>query len=191
MIPIFFAYVVNDAEGLIEKIEHLVPPSRRPTIHAFFSEVDRVLSGYIRGQLLVCLILSALYTTGLLLVGIKFAVIIGVMTGFLSIIPYVGFGFGFAAAFITALANFEGSGALIGIACAYGIVQVLESFVVTPRIVGDKVGLTPFEAILALIVLGNLLGFVGLFLAIPTAAITKILLGYLLAEYKKTAFYKT
>jgi len=191
LIPVFFAYVINDADRLVEKIENLVPPSRRPTVHAFMSECDRVLSGYIRGQLLVCVILATLYTTGLLIVGIKFAVIIGVMTGFLSIIPYVGFGFGFAAAFITALANFEGSGALIGIAIAYGIVQVLESFVVTPRIVGDKVGLTPFEAILALIVLGNLLGFVGLFLAIPTAAITKILFTHLLEEYKNTAFYKS
>jgi predicted PurR-regulated permease PerM len=190
MIPIFFAYVVNDAERLVEKIENLVPPSKRPSLHAFMSECDRVLSGYIRGQLLVCVILSVLYTAGLLIVGIKFAVIIGVMTGFLSIIPYVGFGFGFAAAFVTALANFEGVGALVGIAIAYGLVQLLESFVVTPRIVGDKVGLTPFEAILALIVLGNLFGFIGLFLAIPTGAVTKILFRNLLAEYKKTTFYK-
>lgn len=191
LIPVFFAYVINDAEGLVGKIEHLVPPSMRPHVHSFMTECDRVLSGYIRGQLLVCLILSVLYTAGLLIVGIKFAVVIGVMTGFLSIIPYVGFAFGFAAAFITALANFEGVGALIGLSIAYGIVQFIESFIITPRIVGDKVGLTPFEAILALIVLGNLFGFLGLFLAIPVGAVTKILFRHLLAEYKKTAFYKS
>ena len=78
----------------------------------------------------------------------------------------------------------------MAVAVAYGLVQVLESFVITPRIVGDKVGLTPFEAILSLIVLGNLLGFVGLFLAIPVGAVTKVIVKHLLREYKETVFYK-
>lgn len=191
LVPVFFAYVVNDSEQLVKKVEHMVPPSKRPTVHSFLKEIDGVLSGYIRGQLLVCLILSVLYTAVLLIVGIKFAVVIGVMTGFLSIIPYVGYAFGFAAALITALANFEGGGAFVGIAIGYSIVQFFESFFITPKIVGDKVGLTPFEAILALIVLGNLLGFIGLFLAIPVGAVTKILFRHLLAEYKNTSFYKS
>ncbi|MBY0383924.1 AI-2E family transporter [bacterium] len=191
LIPIFFIYVINDYEKLIDTFESLVPVSWRPKLDEILQQSNLILSGYIRGQLLVCAILGVLYSLGLLIVGVKFAVIIGFMTGFLSIIPYVGFSFGLTAALITALANFEGFSPLVGILVVYGIVQMLESFVITPRIVGNKVGLSSFEAILALIVLGNLLGFVGLFLAIPVGAITKLLINHLLVEYKKTAFYKT
>jgi len=190
LIPVFFVYVLTDYERLIAKFELLVPPSWRMSLDSFLKECDRILSGFIRGQLLVCSILAVLYTVALLISGVKFAVIIGIMTGVFSFIPYVGFSFGFAAAFITALANAQGTGTLVAIVISYGIVQAIESFFITPKIVGDKVGLTPFEAILALIVLGNLLGFIGLFLAIPVGAITKLLMRYLMAEYKKTSFYK-
>lgn len=191
LVPLFFVYVINDYERLIRSIESLVPMSWRSQLDAFISETNVILSGYIRGQLLVCAILAVLYSIALLIVGVKFAVIIGVMTGFLSIIPYVGFSFGLGAALITALANFDGISPLVGVLISYSLVQVLESFVITPRIVGNSVGLSSFEAIIALIVFGNLLGFIGLFLAIPVGAIAKLLLKNLLAEYKNTAFYKT
>jgi predicted PurR-regulated permease PerM len=190
LVPIFFIYVVNDYERLIDSIESLVPVSWRPKLDHYLQEANVILSGYIRGQLLVCCILGVLYSLGLFIVGVKFALILGFFTGFLNIIPYVGFSFGLTAALITALANFEGFGPLIGIGVVYGIVQMLESFVITPRIVGNSVGLSPFEAILALIILGNLLGFVGLFLAIPVGALTKMLLCHLFEEYKQTSFYK-
>lgn len=190
LIPIFFIYVINDYERLIDTFESLVPLSWRPKLDELVQEANVILSGYIRGQLLVCAILAVLYSAGLLIVGVNFAIVIGVMTGFLSIIPYVGFSFGLAAAIITALASYEGFGPIIGIGIVYGLVQILESFVITPRIVGNKVGLSSFEAVLALIVLGNLLGFVGLFLAIPVGALTKLIIINLLAEYKKTSFYK-
>lgn len=191
LVPIFFIYVINDYEKLIDTFESLVPISWRAKLDEILQQANLILSGYIRGQLLVCAVLGVLYSLGLLFVGVKFAVIIGFMTGFLSIIPYVGFSFGLAAALITALANFEGFSPLIGIVVVYSLVQMLESFYITPRIVGNKVGLSSFEAILALIVLGNLLGFAGLFLAIPAGAITKLLINHLLVEYKKTNFYKT
>ncbi len=190
LIPIFFIYVINDYEKLIDTFESLVPLSWRPKLDELLQEANVILSGYIRGQLLVCAILAAMYSLGLLIVGVNFAIIIGIMTGFLSIIPYVGFSFGLAAAIITALASFEGFGPIIGIGIVYGLIQLLESFWITPRIVGNKVGLSSFEAILALIVLGNLLGFLGLFLAIPVGALTKLILLNLLSEYKKSSFYK-
>jgi predicted PurR-regulated permease PerM len=190
LIPLFFVYVINDYERSIDAIENLVPHSWRPRLDQFIEESNRILSGYVRGQLLVCAILSVLYSGALLIVGVKFAIIIGVITGVLSIIPYVGFSIGLVGALVTALAGFDGISPLIGILVSYGIVQMLESFIITPRIVGNSVGLSSFEAIIALIVFGNLLGFVGLFLAIPVGAIAKLLLRSLLAEYKKTSFYR-
>ncbi len=191
LIPLFFIYVINDYERLIDSIESLVPLSWRVELDRFIEQSNKILSGYIRGQLVVCAILSVLYSLALLTVGIKFAIIIGVITGFLSIIPYVGFGIGLGAALITALADFDGISPLAGILITYSFVQVLESFIITPRIVGNSVGLSSFEAIIALIVFGNLLGFAGLFLAIPVGAIAKLLLRNLLTEYKTTSFYRT
>jgi predicted PurR-regulated permease PerM len=190
LIPLFFVYVINDYERLIDSIESLVPLSWRSQLDQFIEESNRILSGYIRGQLLVCAILSVLYSVALLIVGVKFAIILGVITGILSIIPYVGFSIGLAGALVTALADFDGLSPLVGILIGYSIVQMLESFVITPGIVGNSVGLSSFEAIIALIVFGNLLGFAGLFLAIPVGAITKLLLKKLLAEYKNTSFYR-
>lgn len=190
LVPLFFVYVINDYERLIDTIESLVPLSWRAHLDRFIVESNRILSGYIRGQLVVCAILSVLYSVALLIVGVKFAIILGVITGFLSIIPYVGFSIGLVGALVTALADFDGLSPLVGILIAFGIVQILESFVITPRIVGNSVGLSSFEAIIALIVFGNLLGFLGLFLAIPVGAIAKLLLKNLLAEYKSTSFYR-
>ncbi len=191
LVPVFFVYVINDYEKLIDSFEDLVPLSWRPKLDELIEEANQILSGYIRGQLLVCGILAVLYSLGLLLVGVKFAIIIGCLTGFLSVIPYVGFSIGLAAALITALANFDGFAPLAWIGIVYGLIQVLESFYITPRIVGNKVGLTSFEAIIALIVFGNLFGFAGLFVAIPAGALTKLLFIHFLVEYKKTGFYRS
>jgi predicted PurR-regulated permease PerM len=191
LVPIFFIYVLNDCEIMLAHIKGLVPIAWQPSFKAFLAECDQILSGFIRGQLLVCAILAAVYSIGLLIVGLKFGLLIGCLTGLFTFIPYVGFGFGLTAAVVTALAQLsDGPGALIGVAIVYSIGQVLETYVVTPRIVGNKVGLSAFEAILALIVFGNLLGFVGLFLAIPVGAIVKVLLRNLLRHYKRTHFYK-
>ncbi|MCB9072566.1 MAG: AI-2E family transporter [Bdellovibrionaceae bacterium] len=180
MIPVFFFYETKDYEKIRSFLLNIVPHSWRPHINEFLENVDIILSGYVRGQFLVCIILSLLYTCALFIAGVPFALIIGIMTGFLSIIPYLGFSLGFSLAFLSALASFEGMGPIIGLCLGYGIVQFLESFIITPRIVGDKVGLTPFEAILALIIVGNLLGFVGLFLGIPIGAVIKIFILMLL-----------
>lgn len=191
LIPIFFIFVLNDYEQILSMVESFVPPAFRPQVQQIVDECDVILSGFIRGQLLVCGLLAGLYGLGLLIVGLKFGLIIGLLTGCLAFIPYVGFSFGLSVAIITALANFEGYGTLIGVGIVYAVVQTLESFVITPRIVGNKVGLSPFEAILALIVMGNVFGFMGLLLAIPAGAILKNIFKRILTEYKQTSFYKS
>jgi len=191
MVPVFFYYVLADYEGITQFIYDIMPRSIEPKVGNVLSRLDSIFSGYVRGQLLVCLILSVLYTTTLFLVGVPFALIIGVATGFLSIIPYVGFSMGFGMAILSVLANHEGLSTLIFMIAGYMIVQFLESFIITPKIVGDKVGLAPFESILFLIIFGNLFGFIGLFVAIPAGAILKYIIRSLLASYKKTSFYRS
>lgn len=135
------------------------------------------------------MILSILYGFGLWATGLKFGLIIGLISGMISIIPYAGFTLGFLAAIIMGVANFTGVDTLVGIIIVFAIVQVLEGFIITPKLVGDKVGLSPFVTILVLIIGGNLFGLLGMLLAIPVGAIAQALLQDLLKEYKKSNLY--
>lgn len=190
MVPVFFFYVITDADKLRKFIYNIIPPAWQTGTEDFLNQADKILSGYFRGQIIVCTILSVLYTAALLIVGVKFALIIGVATGILSIIPYIGYSMGFAAAIISVVASHDDWGQLVALIVAYNIVQFLESFIITPKIVGNEVGLTPFEAILALIIIGNLFGFLGLFFAIPIGGVAKLLIRKLMAMYKRTEFYR-
>lgn len=191
MVPVFYFYVINDFEKIQKVVKSIVPKFLQNESEELVSRTDTILSGYIRGQMLVCTILSVLYTAALFAVGVKYALVIGVATGFLSIIPYIGYSLGFAMAVLSVLANHDGWGTLMALVITYSVVQFLESFIITPKIVGDQVGLTPFEAILALIIFGNLFGFIGLFLAIPIGGIVKLLIRMLFAAYKRTEFYRS
>jgi predicted PurR-regulated permease PerM len=128
---------------------------------------------------------------GLSIVGLKFGFIIGLLAGLVSIIPYAGFSLGFLASITMALANYSGPNLLIGIVVIFVVVQVLEGLVITPKLVGDKVGLSAFITMLALIIGGNLFGLVGMIIAIPCAAIIKSLISDLKREYVELDFYKS
>lgn len=190
MVPVFFFYVIKDYETITQTITRIAPRSVQPKVNAVLIKTDKIMSGYVRGQLLVCFILSVLYTLSLYIVGVKFALVIGIATGLLSIIPYVGFGLGFAAAIISVLANNDSWFTLLSLIGAYLTVQFIESFIITPQIVGDQVGLSPFEAILALIIFGNFFGFLGLLLAIPTGAVLKSIVVMICHTYVETEFYR-
>lgn len=185
MIPLFLFYVTNDYEKIVTNLKRLIPQSIAPKLNQYWSLGNTVLSGYVRGQILVALLLSVLYAAGLSLVGLKFGFVIGLIAGLLSIIPYVGFTLGFLTSLGVALANSESLGTYIGIVIVFTIVQALEGFVITPKLVGNKVGLSAFATLLALIVGGNLLGLPGMLIAIPTAALLKVILGDLIHEYQK------
>lgn len=191
LVPVLFYYVITDYEKLTQTIYETVPKGWQPQVVELLNRTDTILSGYVRGQSLVCLILSVLYTACLFIVGVKFALVIGIATGILSVIPYVGFSLGFGLAILSVIAGHEGWGTLLALIVGYSVVQFLESFIITPKIVGDSVGLSPFEAILALVIFGNLFGFIGLLLAIPMGAIVRILIRMLLVSYKRTEFYRS
>ena len=135
--------------------------------------IDGVLGGFIRGQIVVALALAVLYSTGLLITGLRFGVIIGVAAGILSVIPYVGFFVGILVSSVIVLVDFSGWGMVIGVAATFGVSQVIEGYILTPKLVGNKVGLNPLETLIAVLVGGEVGGIVGLLIAIPTGGIAK------------------
>ena len=190
LIPLFFFFVINDYEKISQEIKSYIPKSLQEKLTHYQKLGNQVLSGYIRGQLMVALCLAFLYALGLSLVGLRFGILIGLISGLLSIIPYVGFSIGFISAIVIGLSNDMGLLNLVMVSCVFIVVQALEGFVITPKLVGDKVGLSSLSTMLSLIIGGNLFGLVGMLIAIPIAAIMKTLIGDLKAQYQQLDFYR-
>jgi predicted PurR-regulated permease PerM len=188
LIPLFFFYLINDYEKMSANLKSFVPPTLQPRLAKYLRLSNAVLSGYIRGQLMVALVLGVLYAAGLSLVGLKFGVLIGFVSGLMSIIPYAGFTLGFIAALVVAMANYTGMTPVFGVVVVFVSVQLLESLWVTPKLVGDKVGLSALATTLALIIGGNWFGMVGMMVAIPVAAIVKAVLAEVKAEYHQLLY---
>ncbi len=188
-IPVFAAYLLHDFDFITAGIGDLIPPKWRPFIVDIAKEVDVVLGEFIRGQLIVMLILSVLYATAYSLLGVRLAILIGVVAGLLSFIPYVGGAVALGLAVVMCLVDWGGWGQLGGVAVAYTLIQVLEGFVITPRVVGDKVGLSAVWVLFALMVGGELFGFLGILLALPTAAVLKVFVIRGLAWYRESEFF--
>jgi predicted PurR-regulated permease PerM len=189
LFPLFFYYVIADYEKIAAKVGSLIPRFWVDPLRSFHQRANRVLSGYLRGQVIVSTILTVLYGTGLSLIGLPFGFAIGIIAGVLSIIPYVGFFVGLGLALIMVLAQYSHVLA-ISVLVVFGIVQFLEGFVITPKIVGSKVGLGPLSTIIALIIGGNVLGFVGLLIAIPATGILRLVVEDGIDYYQETSFYK-
>jgi len=176
LVLLFGFYMMRDFAPLTTTLYgELVPPRWRAPLRERLADVDTALGGFVRGQLTVCAILAVLYTTGLLLSGVPLAFVIGPLAGLANIIPFFGFAVGVGLSLLVAVLDAHGWGPFIGIAITFGSVQGLEGFVLTPRIVGGKVGLSPFAVILALAIFGEMFGFLGVLLAVPIAAVVRIL----------------
>lgn len=190
IIPIYLFYLLVDMPLLTAWLKELPPIRFRDRLGQLLSEFDQVLSGFVRGQLLVCAILAVLYSVGLWLIGIDLAVVIGTLSGAAFIIPYVGTMLGIVLSMAMALLKFHDL--LHPLLCLgwFVLIQALEGTVITPKVVGDTVGLHPLIAIVALLIGGQLLGISGMLLAIPVAAIIKVLAGHLLSYYRTSAFYQ-
>jgi predicted PurR-regulated permease PerM len=189
VVPVVFFYFLRDmALYRASFLEHF-PPSRRKAVEERLGEADRVFSGYLRGQMSVALILAVLYAAGLSLAGIRFGAIIGVLSGLLNIIPYVGVLTGLVLSSTIAVVDFNGWGPLLAVPVVFGVCQLLEGFVITPRVVGDKVGLSPLETLIALILGGEVAGFLGLILAIPTAGCIKVWGAHALKAWRESDVY--
>lgn len=190
IIPIYLFYLLIDMPHLTTWLKKLPPLRFRDGLSLLAHEFDTVLAGFVRGQLLVCAILAVLYSAGLWMIGIDLAVAIGTLAGAAFIIPYVGTILGIVLSMIMAVLKFHDL--LHPLLCLgwFTLVQALESMVITPKVVGDTVGLHPLFAIIALLIGGQLIGISGMLLAIPVAAILKVLAGHLLTYYRSSEFYQ-
>jgi predicted PurR-regulated permease PerM len=171
LVPMVLFYLLVDWMSLMARLGRLIPPRLRASVHGFIEECDSVLGQYLRGQLLVMLVLAAYYSAGLALFRFDLAVPVGTFTGLAVFIPYVGFGLGLTLALISGLLQFDGWHGLIGVAVVYGLGQLIESFVLTPRLVGERIGMSPLTVIFALLAFGHLFGFVGVLIALPLSAV--------------------
>jgi predicted PurR-regulated permease PerM len=190
IVPVFSLYLLIDFDAIVTKFGELVPRRFSPKVSVVARQVHETLGSYVRGQLTANVVLAALYATGLRLVGIRLAVPIGVLTGMFAFIPYVGFALGLGLAVAMATLDWHGLGSLVGVVVVMGGVQLLDGMLITPRIVGRSVGLSPLEVLVTMMAAASLFGFFGVFLAVPLGAVIKILVRHVVVAYMRSDFYR-
>jgi len=189
LIPVVSFYLMRDWDILVGYMRELLPRENEIVTVKLVNECDEVLSAFIRGQLLVMLVLGCVYATGLMLFGLELALLIGMIAGLASIVPYLGFFVGIAAASIAAFIQFDESYYLIYVAIVFGVGQMLEAWVLTPLLVGDRIGLHPVAVIFAILAGGQLFGFIGILLALPMAAVIMVFIRHVHSQYKESDYY--
>jgi predicted PurR-regulated permease PerM len=189
MIPVFAFYLLYDFDHLVASAAELIPPRLRSDANSFFGEIDAVLGQFFRGQFTVMLILGVLYSVGYGVVGVPLALPIGITAGLLAFIPYVGSFTALGLALLMTVLVWQGWTQLLWVLGVHAVIQGLEGFVITPKIMGDTVGISAIAVLLALLVGAELLGFAGVLLAVPAAAVLKILFERLGASYRESNFY--
>ena len=189
LIPIVLFYLLLDWHQVIARFATMIPRRWIALITDMSLETDHLLAQYLRGQLLVMLLLATYYSVALAIAGFEVAVPVGIITGLLVFIPYVGFGIGLMLAILSAILFFDGWHGLIAVAVVYGLGQMLESFYLTPRLVGERIGLHPLAVIFALLAFAQLFGFTGILLALPASAILSVVFGRLRRHYLNSSFY--
>jgi predicted PurR-regulated permease PerM len=190
IIPVFTIYLLIDFDAVVARTARLVPRRFSPTVYAVAKEVHVTLGRYVRGQILANLVLASLYATGLWLVGAPLGVPLGVLTGIFAFVPYVGFGVGFVVTLALTVLEWQGPWQVVGVIGVMGTVQLLDAFLVTPRIVGGAVGLKPIEVLLTMMAAGTLFGFLGVLLAVPIGAVIKIVVAHAVAAYYASDWYR-
>lgn len=194
LIPVFAFYFLADWKGVVEKIHSIVPPRRRSQVRELVGEIDGVVSGWVRGQAIVTMILAVLYALAFSIVHMPLAVAIGLIVGALTVIPFVGTVVGAGLALTIALAGApDGQGVHLALQVAgiIGVLHLLEAGVLTPKIVGHRVGLSESAALFAVLAGGKLLGFVGVVLAVPLAATVGVLVRHGFKLYERSSFFGT
>jgi len=190
LIPVALFYLLMDWDKFVAQMLELVPPLMRSTFDSFTDEADSVLGQYLRGQMLVMLVMAAFYAVGLALFGLDLALPIGIFTGLAMFIPYVGFGIGLILALLAGLLQFASFKAVVMVAVIYGVGQVVESFYFTPRLVGERIGLHPLAVIFALLAFGQVFGFVGVLIALPASAVLLVAIRRIRLRYMISRLYK-
>lgn len=183
LIPILTFYLLRDWDFIVKRLGALVPSANRETIFKLARDTDDVLGAFLRGQILVMLALSIIYSIGLTLVGLKYAIAIGVVAGLVSFVPYLGFVFGIALAGLTVAMEPNPLWMLAGVVATFTIAQLIEGSFLTPKLVGDRIGLHPVIVIFSIAAGGQLFGFFGILLALPAAAVLSVLVRFAYTRY--------
>lgn len=194
LIPVALFYLLMDWDRLVDQLRDLIPPRMRASTDSFMAEADSVLGQYLRGQLSVMVILAIFYSVGLALFGLDLALPIGIFTGLAIFVPYLGFGIGLVLAALAGLLEFSAASGfgytVIMLAVVYGAGQVVESLFLTPRLVGERIGLHPLAVIFALLAFGQLFGFVGVLIALPVSAVLLVAVRRVRAGYLGSRLYQ-
>ncbi len=187
--PVVAFYMLRDWDSFIGNVKALLPRRSKASIEKQGQEINQIMANFIRGQLSVCVLLGCFYALGLYIVGLDLGVMIGFIAGIISFIPYVGSISGFVVSMCIAFAQFDEMGRILSVVAVFAVGQFLEGNFLTPKLVGDSVGLHPVWVMFALLAGGVLLGFLGLLIAVPVAAIIGVLVRHALENYKKSSLY--
>jgi len=190
LIPVVMFYLLRDWNVILDRVDDLLPRRWGPKVRTVAREVDGVLAEFLHGQLLVMVALAAYYAVALSVVRLDHAIAIGILTGLLVFIPYVGFGLGFLLGMTAAILEWHGWPGFFAVLAVYGIGQLLESYVLVPFLVGDRIGLHPLAVIFALLAFGELFGFAGVLMALPVSAMLLVGLRHLRRAYVDSPVYK-
>ncbi len=190
LIPFFVYYLLADYRSMMSHLERLVPPRFRPTAGTLIHQVSDILSTYVRSQLLIGFVMGALYAVGFAILRVPLAVTLGLLSGLLNFIPYLGTLIGFVLSIAFLALDGAGFARIGGVLIVFAIVQSVEGYYLTPKLLGDKLNLHPLWVIIGLIEGGNLFGLVGIILAVPFIAIAQVLLGFLEEIYQESQFYR-
>ena len=189
LVPVVLFFLLRDWNGLVERLDAMIPRQLHARARAILAEIDAVLAEFLRGQLTVMLVMSVYYSIALSLTGLEFALPIGVITGLLVIVPYVGACTGILLGTLAAAMQFESLAGVAWVWLAFGIGQALEGMAVTPLLVGERIGLHPVAVIFALLAFGQVFGFFGVLLALPASAALLVALRHLRAAYLAGPLY--
>lgn len=191
VVPVVTFYLLMDWDKMIARVDSLIPRDHAPVVRKLAREINAVLAAFVRGQLSVCLALGTFYATALMVAGLQFGLIVGAIAGAITFIPYIGSLVGGALAIGLALYQFWGDWLSIGIIAAiFAVGQFIEGNVLTPKLVGNSVGLHPVWLLFALSAFGSLFGFVGMLIAVPVAAAIGVLTRFAIARYNDSLLYR-
>jgi predicted PurR-regulated permease PerM len=189
LVPVVAFYLMRDWDRLVAKTLGVLPLVWQGKMSHMVGEADEVVGAFLRGQFLVMCTLGVVYSFGLWLVGLQLALLLGVVAGLASIVPYLGFTVGVLASCVAAYAQFGEWSVLLWVLLVFGVGQAIESMVLTPVLVGDRIGLHPVAVIFALLAGGQIAGFVGVVVALPVAAVIMVFLRHALSHYRTSDFY--
>jgi predicted PurR-regulated permease PerM len=189
LVPVVTFYLLRDWDLLVARIHELLPRRIEPVVSKLTRESDEVIGAFLRGQVIVMAALGVIYSLGLALIGLEFSLLIGMLAGLVSFVPYLGLITGIVVASIAALMQFHSVLSLIPVFIVFGVGQLISDFLLTPKLVGDRIGLHPVAVLFAVLAGGHLFGFFGILLALPVAAVIAVLLRHAHDEYLKSVFY--